>query len=88
MEVKALQQLLSQFRTFQENLQKQVETMHVDSPLPDNAGRVVSASRIEQTKHSERPSRCCKCLHARGIGAVPQNLAPEELNISLLTITA
>jgi nucleoid-associated protein EbfC len=31
MEVKALQQLLSQFRQIQENLQKQVETMHVEA---------------------------------------------------------
>ena len=31
MEVKALQQLLSQFRQVQENLQKQVETVHVEA---------------------------------------------------------
>ena len=31
MEVKALQQLLSQFRQIQENLQKQVETMNVEA---------------------------------------------------------
>ena len=31
MEVKALQQLLSQFRQMQENLQKQVETVHVEA---------------------------------------------------------
>jgi DNA-binding YbaB/EbfC family protein len=31
MEVKALQQLLSQFRQVQENLQKQVDAVHVDA---------------------------------------------------------
>ena len=31
MEVKALQQLLSQFRQMQENLQKQVESVHVEA---------------------------------------------------------
>jgi nucleoid-associated protein EbfC len=31
MEVKALQQLLSQFRQIQENLQKQVDAMHVEA---------------------------------------------------------
>ena len=31
MEVKALQQLLSQFRQMQENLQKQVDEMHVEA---------------------------------------------------------
>jgi nucleoid-associated protein EbfC len=31
MEVKALQQLLSQFRQMQENLQRQVETVHVEA---------------------------------------------------------
>jgi hypothetical protein len=31
MEVKALQQLLSQFRQMQESLQKQVETVHVEA---------------------------------------------------------
>ena len=31
MEVKALQQLLSQFRQVQENLQKQVEAVHVEA---------------------------------------------------------
>jgi nucleoid-associated protein EbfC len=31
MEVKALQQLLSQFRQVQENLQKQVESVHVEA---------------------------------------------------------
>jgi DNA-binding YbaB/EbfC family protein len=31
MEVKALQQILTQFRQMQENLQKQVETVHVDA---------------------------------------------------------
>jgi hypothetical protein len=31
MEVKALQQMLTQFRQMQENLQKQIETVHVDA---------------------------------------------------------
>jgi len=31
MEVKALQQILTQFRQMQENLQKQVETVHVEA---------------------------------------------------------
>jgi nucleoid-associated protein EbfC len=31
MEVKALQQMLSQFRTIQENLQKQVDAMHIEA---------------------------------------------------------
>jgi nucleoid-associated protein EbfC len=31
MEVKALQQMLSQFRTMQENLQKQVDAVHVEA---------------------------------------------------------
>ena len=31
MEVKALQQMLMQFRQMQESLQKQVETVHVDA---------------------------------------------------------
>ena len=31
MEVRALQQLLTQFRQMQENLQKQVETVHVEA---------------------------------------------------------
>ena len=31
MEVKALQQILSQFRQMQENLQKQVESVHVEA---------------------------------------------------------
>ena len=31
MEVKALQQILTQFRQMQEHLQKQVETVHVDA---------------------------------------------------------
>ena len=31
MEVKALQQMLSQFRQIQENLQKQVDAMHVEA---------------------------------------------------------
>ena len=31
MEVKALQQILTQFRQMQENLQKQVETVNVDA---------------------------------------------------------
>src|ERR1700733_4518515 len=31
MEVKALQQLLSQFRQIQENLQKQVDAMHIEA---------------------------------------------------------
>src|ERR1700689_3266875 len=31
MEVKALQQLLSQFRQVQENLQKQVESVHIEA---------------------------------------------------------
>ena len=33
MEVKALQQILTQFRQMQENLQKQVEAVHVDQSL-------------------------------------------------------
>ncbi len=54
MEVKALQQMLSQFRQMQENLQKQVEAVHVEASagggmvvVQMNGQKQVTSVRIE-----------------------------------------
>ena len=55
MEVKALQQLLSQFRQVQENLQKQVEAVHVEASagggmvvVKMNGQKQITELKIEQ----------------------------------------
>ena len=47
MEVKALQQLLSQFRQVQENLQKQVDSVHVEA----SAGGGMVTIKMNGQKH-------------------------------------
>jgi DNA-binding YbaB/EbfC family protein len=50
MEVKALQQILSQFRQMQENLQKQVESVHVEASA---GGGMVSVKMNGQKQVTE-----------------------------------
>ena len=52
MEVKALQQILTQFRQMQENLQKQVETVHVEASAGGGMVTVVvnGAKQIQSLK--------------------------------------
>ena len=50
MEVKALQQMLSQFRQMQENLQKQVESVHVEASA---GGGMVSVKMNGQKQVTE-----------------------------------
>jgi hypothetical protein len=54
MEVKALQQMLTQFRQMQENLQKQVESVHVEASagggmvvVQMNGQKMITSVRIE-----------------------------------------
>ncbi len=47
MEVKALQQMLTQFRQMQENLQKQIETVHVEA----SAGGGMVTVKMNGQKH-------------------------------------
>jgi hypothetical protein len=61
MEVKALQQMLTQFRQMQENLQKQVESVHVEASagggmvvVQMNGQKMITSVRIEPDEEFER----------------------------------
>ena len=71
MEVKALQQLLSQFRQMQENLQKQVETVHVEASA--GGGMVVvkmnGQKQVTDVRIDPEVFRRQRCGIAAGLGA-------------------
>ena len=67
MEVKALQQLLSQFRQVQENLQKQVDNVHVEASagggmvvIKMNGQKQVTDVRIDPEIFWVRMPNCCR----------------------------
>ena len=67
MEVKALQQLLSQFRQMQENLQKQVDTVHVEASagggmvvVKMNGQKQVTEVRIDPEMFAGKDRNCCR----------------------------
>ena len=69
MEVKALQQILTQFRQMQENLQKQVETVHVEASAGGGMVTVKMNGQKQVTEHSHRSRSVCR--KRSGIAAGP-----------------
>jgi len=61
MEVKALQQILTQFRQMQENLQKQVENVHVEA----SAGGGMVTVRMNGKSSSRKFASIRKFLRAK-----------------------
>jgi len=71
MEVKALQQILTQFRQMQENLQKQVESVHVEASagggmvtVKMNGQKQLTEIRIDPEIFAEKIRNCCRTWYA------------------------
>ena len=71
MEVKALQQILTQFRQMQESLQKQVETVHVEASAGGGMVTVKMNGQKQLTECTSTPKyspekirNCCRTWSA------------------------
>jgi DNA-binding YbaB/EbfC family protein len=87
MEVKALQQLLSQFRQIQENLQKQVDAMHVEASagggmvvVKMNGLKQVTEVRIEPEIFSSKDSELLQDLVRAAVNEASRRVDDELAN--------
>ena len=76
MEVKALQQILSQFRQMQESLQKQVETVQVEASAGGGMVNVKMNGQKQVTEAAHRSRSVCR--KRSGIAAGPDSRGRER----------
>ena len=87
MEVKALQQLLSQFRQVQENLQKQVESVHVEASagggmvvVKMNGQKQVTEVRIEPEMFAGKDAELLQDLIRAAVNEAGRRVDEELAN--------
>ncbi len=87
MEVKALQQMLSQFRQMQENLQKQVESVHVEASagggmvsVKMNGQKQVTEVRIDPDVFSSKDQELLQELVAAAVNEAGRRVDDELAN--------
>jgi len=93
MEVKALQQMLSQFRQMQESLQKQVEAVHVEASagggmvtVKMNGQKQVTQVKIEPDVFKSRDAEMLQDLIAAAVNEAARRV-DEELANQLKNLT-
>jgi DNA-binding YbaB/EbfC family protein len=93
MEVKALQQILSQFRQMQENLQKQVETVNVEASagggmvtVKMNGQKQVTDLRIDPEVFSGKDQELLQDLVRAAVNEASRRV-DEELTSQMKNIT-
>jgi len=93
MEVKALQQILTQFRQMQENLQKQVETVHVEASagggmvtVKMNGQKRVTEIRIDQEVFAGKDQELLQDLVRAAVNEAGRRV-DEELTSQLKSLT-
>ncbi|MGD0909878.1 MAG: YbaB/EbfC family nucleoid-associated protein [Candidatus Acidiferrales bacterium] len=93
MEVKALQQILTQFRQMQENLQKQVETVHVEASagggmvtVKMNGQKQVTEIRIDQEVFAGKDQELLQDLVRAAVNEAGRRV-DEELTSQLKSLT-
>ena len=87
MEVKALQQMLSQFRQIQENLQKQVEAVHVEASagggmvtVKMNGQKQVTQVRIDPEVFASKDQEMLQDLIAAAVNEASRRVDEELAN--------
>jgi DNA-binding YbaB/EbfC family protein len=93
MEVKALQQILTQFRQMQENLQKQVETVHVEASagggmvtVKMNGQKQVTEIRIDQEVFAGKDQELLQDLVRAAVNEAGRRV-DEELTSQMKSLT-
>jgi DNA-binding YbaB/EbfC family protein len=93
MEVKALQQILTQFRQMQENLQKQVETVHVEASagggmvtVKMNGQKQVTDIRIDQEVFAGKDQELLQDLVRAAVNEAGRRV-DEELTSQMKSLT-
>jgi nucleoid-associated protein EbfC len=93
MEVKALQQMLSQFRQMQENLQKQVEAVHVEATagggmvvVQMNGQKQVTSVRIEPDVFASKDQEMLQDLVQAAVNEAGRRV-DEELARQMKTLS-
>jgi DNA-binding YbaB/EbfC family protein len=94
MEVKALQQILTQFRQMQENLQKQVETVHVEASagggmvtVKMNGQKQVTEIRIDQEVFAGKDQELLQDLVRAAVNEAGRRV-DEELTTQMKSLTS
>jgi nucleoid-associated protein EbfC len=93
MEVKALQQILTQFRQMQENLQKQVESVHVEASagagmvtVKMNGQKQLTEIRIDQEIFSGKDQELLQDLVRAAVNEAGRRV-DEELTSQMKSLT-
>jgi len=93
MEVKALQQMLSQFRQMQENLQKQVDAVHVEASagggmvaVQMNGQKQVTSVKIEPEVFASKDQEMLQDLVRAAVNEAARRV-DEELARQMKTLT-
>jgi len=94
MEVKALQQILTQFRQMQENLQKQVENVHVEASAGGgmvtvrmNGQKQITEIRIDQDIFAGKDQELLQDLVRAAVNEAGRRV-DEELTTQMKSLTS